>query len=127
MKGLIMCFMLIMAAQAHAQQQTAPFEGKVFTIDNYIEGKFDNREDLTFHQQKLEGSVCIQYGFDAAPYKTQKDEHGDWTFTCVMTSEEEGTLSWEGTLVDGILAGKCLWTKEGQQDIVLTYKGKLKS
>lgn len=117
---------LLFGSAAMAQNQNDPFEGKVFTIENFINGKFDNREDLTFESGTLEGSVCIQYGFEKAKYRVNKDGMAT-SFYSLMKSNEEGTLEWNGKYDGKVISGKCLWKKEGQDDILLTFRGELKN
>ena len=78
-------------------QQTNPFEGKTFRIDNYINDQFDNSEDLIFAGGKVEGSVCIQYGFEKAAYLAKENKKGSWEFSCTMISVEHGIMVWKGT------------------------------
>lgn len=109
-----------------AQNSTTSFDGKVFTIDNYIGEKFDNTEDLTFENGYVEGSICVQYGFEKAKYTSTNEEGKLETFSCTMLSKEHGKMVWKGEIKEENIGGSYVWTKEGQDPIVYTFKGKLK-
>lgn len=107
-------------------QKTNDFAGKVFTIDNYIGNKFDNREDLTFTKTHVEGSICVQYGFEKAKYSVTSNNETTSEFTCVMVSEEHGKMKWKGKFVGNEISGNYVWTKKGQDTIHYTFNGKQK-
>ncbi len=125
-KYIFLAFIAISTIVNLKAQSKSPFEGAVFTIDNYIEDKFDNTEDLTFKDNYVEGSICVQYGFEKAKYTTSINEEGIWEFNCVMLSKEHGKMVWNGQKSGNNISGGYLWTKEGQDPIKYTFKGKLK-
>jgi len=125
---LIMIGILIFATSIYAQSYNEnPFSGKVFKIDNFIDGKFDNTEDLTFSETKVEGSICVRYGFEAANYTISKNDSGKWEFHTTMISHEHGKMVWTGEKNGTKIKGKYLWTKDGQNPINYTFEGELKS
>lgn len=125
--GFTIIGILFFVAFACAQSKpNSPFAGKVFTIDNYINDTFDNTEDLTFTSTEVEGSICVQYGFEAAEYTVSTNEAGQAEFSCTMISVEHGKMVWTGVMDGERILGEYLWTKEGQDPIQYTFKGKLK-
>ena len=102
-------------------------DGKTFTINNYIDGKLDNTEDGIFWEGKMEGTVCSEYGFQGAEYKITKENKKGVHFECTMYSKVEGKMIWKGIAKGDSISGTCLWTKEVQDPISLTFEGNLKS
>ena len=127
MKVLKMTVILVVLLTSGCIEKEHPFEGKVFTIENYIDERLDNTEDLTFNQGTLEGSECVKWGFEKTQYKTTFSENGTPQFSCTMFSAQEGKMVWNGTLNNSELTGTCLWSKEGQKSTRFTFKGSLKS
>lgn len=123
---MALAFTLVFLAFFAQAQNANLFEGKVFKIDNYIEEKFDNSEDLTFTKSHVEGSICVQYGFNKAVYTTKKNKDGTCEFSCIMLSKEHGKMVWNGTTTGVVITGSYRWTKKGQDSIDYTFKGKLK-
>jgi len=103
-----------------------PFAGKTYRIDNYIGEKLDNSEDLVFTDTHVEGSICVQYGFEKAAYNVWENGKDQPSFSCTMISQEHGKMVWEGVLKGKKISGKYLWTKEGQAPINYTFVGKIK-
>jgi len=57
---VIVMTILMVSIQAQAQQsEKNPFAGAVFEIDNYVDGKFDNSEDLSFSDTHVERGVYL--------------------------------------------------------------------
>jgi|GEM_PF-3697819 len=111
---------------AQSSNGSDPFAGQTFTIDNYIGDHFENSEDLIFSNGQVEGSICVQYGFNLVDYRAWQDQQETWNFSCTMLSETEGKMDWKGTLEDGIISGTYLWTKAGQAPIAFIFSGKQK-
>ena len=126
MKYIFFSLSLILTSIFTLAQNTNPFANQTFQINNYIDGKFDNEEDLIFSTDQVEGSVCVQYGFARTSYTATQNADGKWTFSCTMLSPEHGKMVWEGTKEKDGISGRYLWTKTGQDPIHYTFKGKLK-
>ncbi|WP_298545281.1 hypothetical protein [uncultured Aquimarina sp.] len=128
MKKYIFLTLIIIVAtlSVNAQNNQNSFAGKTFRIDNYIGDKFDNSEDLVFTDTDVEGSICIQYGFKKAKYTTKINKNGLHEFSCTMSSKEHGKMIWIGEKTGSKISGEYLWTKEGQDPIQYTFKGKIK-
>ncbi len=110
----------------NAQGNVNSFAGKTFRIDNYIGDKFDNSEDLVFTNVHVEGSICVQYGFKKVEYTTNINIKGFQEFNCTMISKEHGKMVWTGEKKGDAISGKYIWTKDGQEPIHYTFKGKIK-
>ncbi len=128
MKKYILWILSVVAIMSgvNAQTHDDSFAGKIFKIDNYIGDIFDNSEDLVFTDTEVEGSICVQYGFKKAKYTTTTNEKGLQEFSCTMFSKEHGKMVWTGEKNGDFISGKYLWTKEGQDPIYYTFKGKIK-
>jgi len=55
-----------------------------------------------------------------------KRDNGQAIFTCTMKSEEHGKMKWTGERKGNKISGSYHWSKEGQDPIDYTFKGKLK-
>lgn len=121
MKNRFFAFLMIGFSLA-VQAQKNPFAHKTFRIDNYTHGKFEISEDLKFTKTDVEGSICVQYVFEKASYTTHKNQKGFWEFSCVMFSEKEGKMMWNGITKDNTISGSYRWSKEGQDPIDYTLK-----
>ncbi|KZS43005.1 hypothetical protein AWE51_16815 [Aquimarina aggregata] len=117
---------IVITFNSNAQSKDNPYAGKTFRIDNYIGDKLDNSEDLVFTNNEVEGSICVQYGFKKAKYTTTINKKGLQEFSCTMISKEHGKMVWTGEKNKNQISGKYLWTKEGQDPIQYTFKGKIK-
>ncbi len=102
-----------------------PFANNTYEISNYVNGKFDNKENIIFADGKISGSVCTQYGFAPSVYQVKQLTDKNYVFTALMKSKDEGELYWEGTLHPdlGIVQGKTIWQKDGQESITYNFKG----
>lgn len=123
----IACCVLAFSTNTNAQSNDFnPFAGLTFRIDNYIGDKLDNSEDLVFTDTEVEGSICVQYGFEKSKYSSSKNKKGHYVFSTIMTSPEHGKMVWTGTKKDNKISGSYLWTKDGQEPITYTFIGKTK-
>lgn len=128
MRALMLFCLALGVLSCNAQNSDkSSLDGKTFTIDNYIDGKLDNSEDVIFREGKMEGTVCTEYGFQGADYKITKQNKNGTSFECTMYSKVEGKMVWKGIAKGNKISGTCLWTKDGQDPILLTFEGNLKS
>ena len=128
MKRITIFCLALGVLSCNAQNSHQPsLDGKIFTINNYIDGKLDNSEDVVFWEGKMEGTVCSEYGFQGAPYQITKQDKEGLHFECTMHSKVEGKMVWKGIANGSEVNGTCLWTKGGQDPILFTFEGKLKS
>jgi len=123
---LILSSILISSTTIAQNNKENSFAGKTFRIDNYIEDKFDNSEDLVFTDTDVEGSICVEYGFKKAKYTIVKNNDGNQEFHTTMISREHGKMVWSGVKKGNTISGKYRWTKEGQDPIDYAFKGKIK-
>ena len=126
MKKIVFIFSIFLMSVIVNAQNNNPFANNIFTIDSYIGDKHDNSEDLTFTKKTVEGSICLQYGFEKAIYTRSKNKKDIWQFSCTMQSKEHGKMVWKGVKDGEQISGAYLWTKQGQDPINYTFKGDLK-
>jgi len=128
MRLLALFCLVIGVLSCNAQNADKPkLDGKIFAIDNYIDGKLDNSEDIIFWEGNMEGTVCSEYGFQGAAYQITKQSRKGLHFECTMYSKVEGKMVWKGIAKGDEISGTCLWTKDGQKPILLTFEGNRKS
>lgn len=109
--------------QQQASNEAPTLENRVFAIDNYANDKKDSSEDLIFKNQLLEGSECGQWGFVPSAYTTENMADGSIKFGSVMSSPNEGTMVWEGSVKNKSIEGKIVWSKTGQADVNIVFSG----
>jgi len=110
-------------AQQQASKEAPTLENRVFAIDNYINDKKDSSEDLIFKNQLLEGSECGKWGFVPSAYTTQVLADGSIKFNSVMQSPNEGQMVWEGAATGKAIEGKIVWSKAGQDNVHIVFRG----
>ena len=76
-----------------------------------------------FKNQLLEGSECGKWGFVPSPYTTEPMADGSIKFSSVMQSPNEGKMVWDGTANGKSIEGKIVWSKAGQDDINIVFRG----
>ena len=62
----------------------------------------------------------MKWGFFATEYTYNVK---DGNFSCFMTSEKEGKMTWKGKVEDNKFSGTILWVKAGQDDITMPFSG----
>ena len=123
----IICTLLlfiIISAQAWAQQESAQLDGKIFFIVLYEGKQKDSQQNLTFEEGKLIFSDADKYGFSSEEYKCKQKNDTTWTFLCVSKSKKNGTMTWDGKVVNDEVEGTLLWTRLVENPVTYTFKGK---
>ena len=112
------CFGLALMAGAFAlpltQARAAALDGKSFLADAGIKGKVaDEKGDIiTFSDGKFHSSVCDQYGYSKADYKSVAQ--GDAVaFETETQSEKDGRLVWKGTVRGDVIEGTFIHYRKG--------------
>jgi hypothetical protein len=115
-------FALLLAALActsQTPQNKASLDGRTFKIENYTNGQLEGTEMMMFENGRVTNDECVKWGFGDAAYTL--DDKGNFKFT--LTSEKEGKMDWEGSVIETVVSGKMVWIKAGQDDIHYTFKG----
>lgn len=115
-------FALLLAALActsQTPQNKASLDGRTFKIENYTGGQLEGTEMMMFENGRVTNDECVKWGFGDAAYTL--DDKGNFKFT--LTSEKEGKMDWEGSVVGTAVSGKMVWIKAGQDDVHYTFKG----
>ena len=68
-------------------------------------------------------SACVAYGFRETPY-TATEKDGVVTFTAAATNDKGATMSWKGTIKDGVLESTAV-NKMPSGEATYAFKGKL--
>ena len=129
--AVIACSIVIGAALAdehpseHPKAKAgAPLDGKVFAAELVKSGGTSGDKDqLTFKGGKFLSSACVRYGFHEAPY-TATEKDGVVTFTSMPTNADGETMSWTGTIKQGVVEGTAVY-KSKSGETKYTYKGKI--
>ncbi len=99
-------------------------DGKTFTVMVEDPNAAEPMEDtLIFEDGEFRSVACDEYGFDWAPYTTEKLAAGMVRFEATAESDEEGTNHWVGKVAGDRIKGVFTWTKEGQDPIEYSFEG----
>jgi high-affinity K+ transport system ATPase subunit B len=123
---LAVCLSIISASQNVAFADDS-LDGKSFLVKLSEHGKKDEatNDELIFKDGTFFSADCEQYGFSPASYKTMSK--GDTTlFESTLMSDKEGKAEWEGAVKGDEISGTFIWSKEGQEPIIYSYKGSIK-
>ncbi len=90
-------------------------DGKTFAAELLKSGeKSGDKDQLSFKGGKFVSSACIQYGFHEAAY-TATEKDGVVTFTSNPTNADGETMSWTGTIKQGVVEGTAVYkAKSGE-------------
>jgi hypothetical protein len=107
-----------------AKAGAGALDGKVFAAELVKPGGTSGDKDqLTFKGGKFLSSACVQYGFHEAAYTTTEKD-GVITFTSKPTNADGETMSWTGTITQGVVEGTAIY-KSKSGETKYTYKGKI--
>jgi hypothetical protein len=109
-----------------AAAEKGPLDGKTFPGEMMEKGKAKGDQDtFVFKDGKFRSTACDAYGFTETAYAGAVSDVAT-TFEAVATSPKEGTMKWKGTVKGDSVEGTAVWTKNGQADVIYTFKGALK-
>jgi len=130
--AVLACSIVIGAALADEHPSEHPkakagagaLDGKVFVAELVKSGESGGDKDqLTFKGGKFLSSACVQYGFHEAAY-TATEKDGVVTFTSKPTNAAGETMSWTGTIKQGVIEGTAVY-KSKAGETTYNYKGKM--
>ena len=130
--AMIACSFLIGAALAQGDhpksKPAAPgagaLDGKVFAGELGKTGeKTGDKDQLTFKDGMFVSSACVAYGFHETAY-TATEKDGVVTFISNPTNAKGETMSWTGTLKQGVLEGTAV-NKTPSGETTYWFKGTL--
>ncbi len=103
-------------------EQTGALDGKTFEVTIREPSGKEETDRLIFADGTFDSPACHEWGFSAVPYQTYTED-GSLHFTAEMTSDEEGTIEWEGVVDGDEISGSYDWMKEGQDTITYSFSG----
>jgi hypothetical protein len=86
-------------------------------------GEKDFHETLTFGDGKLMTVEGPKLGFETVPYRLSRSGDNDWSFVAEQMSGAQGKYVWAGTVHEGDVRGKLVWTKRDGSVVTYTFKG----
>lgn len=86
-------------------------------------GEKEFHDTLTFADGKLVTNEGPKLGFPSVAYMTSRSGDKDWSFTAEQASEAQGNYVWTGTIHEGDIKGKLVWTKTDGTVLTYTFKG----
>ena len=101
-------------------------DGKSFLVElSETKNNEVTKDELIFKDGTFFSVECEQYGFGPASYES-KSEGDAILFESTIVSDKEGKFEWEGSVKGDKITGTSIWSKEGQDPIIYTYKGNMK-
>ncbi len=128
MRVLLFLSFTILFLQFNCSQNTPKnLDGMSFQVRTWEMGKPDKKDPdvIRFSNGSFDSEGCHQYGFMAAPYKSEIKE-GKLSFTGKTTSSTEGEMEFTGMVNGNAINGSFVWRKAGQADIHYVYEGERK-
>ena len=127
--AVISCAMVIGSAFAgeHPEHPKAKagaggLDGKVFAAELVKAGeKSGDTDQLSFKGGKFLSSACVPFGFHEAAY-TATEKDGVITFTSTATNADAETMSWTGTIKEGVVEGTAVY-KAKSGETTYAFKG----
>jgi hypothetical protein len=86
-------------------------------------GEKEFHDTLTFAGGKLVTNEGPKLGFPSVAYMMSRSGDKDWSFTAEQASEAQGNYVWTGTIHEGDIKGKLVWTKTDGTVLTYTFKG----
>lgn len=121
--GLFFLFTIGFSPSCASSAKEGPLlDGQVFTVITIPAGNTADAalEHISFANGRFDNDNCHLWGFGDAPYSAI--ESGDSIkFKAMTTSEKEGSMTWNGVVINGKLSGTMVWSKQGQSDLAYTF------
>ena len=103
--------------------QSSSLDGKSFGVTMYLQKKKDSLDTLTFQNNSLIFATAKKYGFIAESMKP-KEKNGNIHFVATYKSKKNGTMIWEGTVMNDSIAGTLIWDTTVRNPDNYTFTGK---
>ncbi len=101
-------------------------DGKTFIVELSESNKDEtSKDELIFKDGTFFSAECEQYGFTPTSYES-KSKGDTILFESTANSDKEGKTEWEGSVNGDEISGTMIWSKQGQDPIIYTYKGIIK-
>jgi hypothetical protein len=113
----VVSLVLLLAGFALADDKVSGLDGSSFKVEVSPDGmakdkgEKDFHDTLTFADGTLVTNEGPKLGFQSAPYTMSRSGDKDWNFTAEQASDAQGNYVWSGTVHEGNLKGKLVWTK----------------
>ena len=122
MKSAIILFFTVLLFSKSSVAQ-ASLDGKSFTVILYIQKQRDYVDTIKFQNNSMTFSSARKYGFVTESIKP-KEKNGNIHFVTTCKSKKNGTMIWEGTVMNDSIAGTLIWDQPLQNPINYTFTGK---
>ena len=119
-------------ALASAAQKISDLDGTSWTIDVSPDGMAKEKGEKEFHDTitfadgLLVTSEGPKLGFGSASYAPARSGDKDWSFRAEQESENRGRYVWSGTVHEGDMRGKLVWTRPDGTVLTYTFHGDVK-
>jgi hypothetical protein len=129
--GIALC-LVAAAGLAFAGDKVSDLDGTSWKIDVSPDGMAKEKGEKEFHDTitfadgLLVTSEGPKLGFGSASYTPARSGDKDWSFTAQQESEGQGKYVWSGTVHQGDMRGKMVWTKPDGTVLTYTFHGDVK-
>ncbi|MEO6166347.1 MAG: hypothetical protein ABIO46_13725 [Chitinophagales bacterium] len=124
MKKLMPLLLLVVFGNVCAQSVEQPSDTLNYTVAMYIGKDRDSYQTLSFTKENMTFSEAERYGFKPETFKRKQKNDSTWTFVVVTKSAKNGIMTWEGTVINDLIEGTCIWTRKVENPVNYTFKGK---
>ena len=119
---------IMVSTFAVAEHQVAVLDGTSWKLHVEPDSMAKQKGAQEFHPTMTfaEGNVTLTNSkgtFDPSPYSVEKTDKKELTFKTEQMSDTEGTSVWTGTIHEGNIEGKRVWTKANGEVWTYTFKG----
>lgn len=117
-------FLLFLANAANLFAQVSdPLAGKKYTVTLYLGKEHDSKQALAFENGNMTFSEAEKYGFTPDTYKWKQKNDSTITFLSISKSAKNGSMTWEGKVINDHIEGTCIWTRKVENPANYTFKG----
>lgn len=118
----VFCTICFLQACATSVKEGPLLDGQTFTVITVPVGNNADAalERISFNASRFDNDNCHLWGFGDAPY-TAMQSGDSIRFKASTSSQKEGMMIWNGTVVNGVLSGTMVWIKEGQSDLQYNF------
>lgn len=123
MKLITILFLSIICLSKISLAQSSSVDGKTFKVFMYLQKERDSIDTLMFQNNSMLFATAKKYGFLPESMKP-KEKNGNIHFVATYKSKKNGTMIWEGTVMNDSIAGTLIWDTSVRNPVNYTFTGK---
>ena len=123
MKIISTLFLSIICLSKISFAQSSSLDGKSFRVFLYLQKERDSIDTLRFQNNSMTFATAKKYGFIPESMKP-KEKNGNIHFVATYKSKKNGTMIWDGTVMNDSIAGTIIWDTSVRNPVNYTFTGK---